>query len=159
MSSESMLVDPETGEFVELGSKEIGAAEGVVGLRGRVRVTMARYAEKLRRKRQLPTGEEVPDEVPMAPPIGYVRQKSMVEIIREQIRSAELARAAEEAGAETFEEADDFDVPDDLEPYSAYEMEEIFEPVRPASPPAASEVPDQVPPAAGPDASEPPTGG
>lgn len=153
MSSESVIVDhenfdPETGEVME----------NVVGLRGRVRVTVARYAEKLRRKRQLPTGEEIPDDVPMAPPIGYVRQKSMVEIIREQIRSAALAEAAEAAGAETFDEADDFDIPDDIEPFSAYEMEEIFEPVRAPSPaPAEAPAPAGSEPAA-PVVAEPPTG-
>lgn len=147
----SERVDPETGEVLE-GRGDVA----VVDKRGRVRITIAEYAAKLARKFQLPTGEEIPDPTPMAPPIGWRKEKSMVEIIREQIRSAQLAAEAEAAGMETFEESDDFDVPDELEPFSAYEMEEVFEPVRPAEPLRAAPKADEPPPAPGP--AEPPTG-
>lgn len=73
-------------------------------------------------------GHEVLDPTPMAPPIGYKPQPSMVDIIRAQIRSEALAREAEEQGFETFEEADDFDV-EDFDPTSPYE--EIFDPEPP----------------------------
>lgn len=69
-------------------------------------------------------GELVPDPRPMAPPIGYKKQPSMVDIIREQIRLAGLEAA--NAGFETFEEADDYDVGDE-DPRSPYELEESLE--------------------------------
>lgn len=72
-------------------------------------------------------GREVPDPVPVAPPVGYVRQKSLVEQIREMIRSEKLRDAAVAGGYETFEEADDFEVGEDFEPSSPYEGD--FEPV------------------------------
>lgn len=74
-------------------------------------------------------GREVLDPTPMAPPIGYRPQATMVDIIHAQIRSAQLAKEAQEAGFETFEEADDFDVDDDFDPSSPYE--EMFDPAPP----------------------------
>lgn len=73
-------------------------------------------------------GHEIPDPIPMAPPIGYLKQPSMIENIRAMIRSENLRREAESAGKETFDEADDLDDPeaDDYEPSSPYEMR--FEP-------------------------------
>lgn len=140
------VVDVETGEI----------SDGpVVSIRGRVRMLLGDFAEKLRRKRQLPTGEEIPDAVPMQPPINFVRQPSMIEHVRNMVRSEQLRLAAEAEGAETFDEADDFDIPDDIEPYSAYEMEEVFEPVRPAEPDRAAPKLEDSP---GPDGAEPPTG-
>lgn len=67
-------------------------------------------------------GQLVPDPTPMAPPIGYVKQPSMVDIIREQIRLAGLEAA--NRGFESFEEGDDFEVGEDYEPQSAYELDE-----------------------------------
>lgn len=72
-------------------------------------------------------GREVPDPIPMAPPIGYKRQPSLTERIRDMVRSEHLRIAALEAGQETFEEADDFEVGDDFDPNSPYE--EVFDPV------------------------------
>lgn len=66
-------------------------------------------------------GREYNDPTPMAPPIGYKRAPSMVEIIREQVRHALLAQAAEASGHETFEEADDFDIGDDYDPSTPWE--------------------------------------
>lgn len=81
-------------------------------------LTMEEYMDKLEHKGMDPeTGHVVPDPTPMAPPIGYKRQPSMVEIVREMVRSERLAAEVGAAGYETFEEADDFDVgdePDDL---------------------------------------------
>lgn len=72
-------------------------------------------------------GREKVDGVPLAPPIGYRKEVSQTERIRNMIRSEHLRMAAELAGKETFEEADDFDVGDDLDPSSPYEV--IFDPV------------------------------
>lgn len=69
---------------------------------------------------------ETPDPTPMAPPIGYKKQPSMVDHIRQMVRSEQLRAHADSLGMETFEEADDFDVGDDYEPNSPYEND--FEP-------------------------------
>jgi len=72
-------------------------------------------------------GQEVPDPVPMAPPIGYKKEPSMTERIRAMVRSEHVRLAAMKAGAETFEEADDFEIGDDYDPTSPFE--EVFDPV------------------------------
>lgn len=71
-------------------------------------------------------GEELPDPVPMAPPIGYKKQPSMVDMIRNMVRSEALRQAAEKSGHESFEDADDFETGDDDDPSTPYE--EVFEP-------------------------------
>lgn len=129
-----------------------------VGLREKPRTTLEEYEAKLASINQDWNGAEQPSDVPIAPPIGYKAQPSMVEIVRQAIRSEHLRQEALRAEAETFEEADDFDVPDDPLPPQGYEMfEPQFEPeVRPAGarpdapapPPAApTAAPAAVPPA------------
>ena len=78
-------------------------------------------------RRMTPDGLEIVDSRPMAPPVGYKKQPSMVDHIRELIRSEKLRLAAEEAGHESFEEADDFDVGDDYDPSTPYEAD--FDPM------------------------------
>lgn len=72
---------------------------------------------------------QIVDPVPMSPPVGYKKQPSMVDIVREQVRQHHLQMELAAKGVETFEEADDFDVgdPDEL-PRTIYEMEENFDP-------------------------------
>lgn len=70
-------------------------------------------------------GREKPDPTPIAPPIGYIKQPTMVENIRAMVRR-EMSDAAAAQGMETFEEADDFEVGDDYDPRSPYE--ELFDP-------------------------------
>lgn len=57
----------------------------------------------------------------MAPPIGFKPAPSLADQIREMVRSERLAREVAEAGFETFEEADDFDIGDDFDPSTPYE--------------------------------------
>lgn len=71
-------------------------------------------------------GNELPDDTPMAPPVGYVRQPSLHDQIRQALL-AEKLRQAYEGDAETFEDADDFDVGDDFDPTSPYEAD--FDPM------------------------------
>lgn len=67
-------------------------------------------------------GREILDDTPMAPPVGLSRTPPMWEVIRDMVRSERLAQAASESGHETFEEADDFDIPDDPgDPYTPWE--------------------------------------
>lgn len=85
------------------------------------------YLAKLAEKNLTPDGGAlVPDPTPIAPPVGYVKQPTITERIRDMVRSERLRAEAEAAGAETFEEAEDFDVGDDYDPTSPYE--EIFDP-------------------------------
>lgn len=72
-------------------------------------------------------GYEVLDPTPIAPPIGYKKSPSMFDLVRQQIRSEKLAQEAREQGLETFDEADDFDIPDDpVDPNTPFE--EMFDP-------------------------------
>lgn len=66
-------------------------------------------------------GREIPDPTPIAPPLGYRKQPTLAEQIRQMIRSERMAQEAAAAGYETFEEADDFEVGDDFDPSSPYE--------------------------------------
>lgn len=78
-------------------------------------------------------GLEYPDPVPMAPPVGYDAPPDLVTMIRTMIKGEQIRQRADEAGMETFEEADDFEIYDDPDdPLTDYEK--IFEP--PAGPPA-----------------------
>lgn len=114
-------------------------------------------------------GHEVVSSIPVEPPLGYKKQPTMIEHIRNMVRSEHLRVAAERMGAETFEEADDFDVGDDFDPNSPYE--EVFDPpvdekgkvvpapAAPAAPvpPPASETPSSTAPAPGPSAAAAPS--
>lgn len=66
-------------------------------------------------------GQLIPDNRPMAPPLNYKPQPSMMEIVRQQVLLA--SREAAAAGMETEEEADDFDVGDEPEIKSPYEID------------------------------------
>lgn len=128
--------------------------EGFVdGLRRKPRAALDVIRQKLAARKQDMFGREIPDPTPVAPPIGFNRQPTMVEHIRAMVRSEELRRAAEAAGAETFDEADDFDVPDELNPVSAYEVGDDLEP--PASLRAKKDAAEK---AAAEEAAKPPTG-
>lgn len=70
------------------------------------------------------TGAEIMDPQSLAPPLGFVRRPPLAEQIRDMVRSEHLRQAAEGSGLETFEEADDFDIPDDPpDPQSQWENE------------------------------------
>lgn len=72
-------------------------------------------------------GGEVVDGIPLEPPLGYVRTEPLAVQIRNQVILQKALLAAEEAGDDTFEEADDFDVGDDYDPTSPYEVD--FDPM------------------------------
>lgn len=66
-------------------------------------------------------GREIPDPTPVAPPVGYKKQPSMVDHVRALVAHG-LRERAEQMGYETWEEANDFDVGDDVEPETPYEQ-------------------------------------
>lgn len=81
-------------------------------------------------------GQEVPDPTIIEPPLGYIQQPDLMELMRRMIRST-LTEAIDQQEFETFEEADDFDVADDPIDYSS-PYEEYFDPApgAPTGPPA-----------------------
>lgn len=76
---------------------------------------MARYDEEGRC--------EIPDPRPVAVPAGMRRPLTIQEEIKRAIR-AEMSQVAADQGFETFEEADDFEVDEDPELSSPYEIVE-----------------------------------
>lgn len=72
-------------------------------------------------------GEELVDGRPMEPPVGYVSTPTIAEQIALQVRAEAQRLARENAGVESFEEQEDFDVGEDLDPSSPYEA--FFEPI------------------------------
>lgn len=64
----------------------------------------------------------MPDPNPVAAAVGYKRQPNMVDIIRQQVEA--LSRDAAAQGHDSIEEANDFDVGDDVDPSSRFEIEE-----------------------------------
>lgn len=60
-------------------------------------------------------GEEIMDPTPCEVPTGFHRPPSLQERIKMLVRSENLRLAAEAAGNETFEEANDFDIDDELD--------------------------------------------
>lgn len=85
----------------------------LLGFRKPKQIELEDYISKLKTRGLDETGKTVPDPTPIAPPIGYKKQPSMVEIVRDMVRSERLAQEARASDHETFEEADDFDVGDD----------------------------------------------
>lgn len=88
-------------------------------------------------------GAEIPDPTPIAPPVGYIKQKPLHELIREMVRSERLAQEAAAQDQGSFEDEDDFDVDEDFDPQSPWE--ENFDPLEGApeelrNPPSESPV-------------------
>lgn len=66
-------------------------------------------------------GHEVLDDTPIAVPLK-IKARSQYDQIRQFIRQ-ELSAQAQKVGVETFQEADDFDVGDDYDPRSPWELD------------------------------------
>ena len=76
---------------------------------------------------------EVLDNTPMEIPVD-VEPPSIRDEMREYIRTI-ISQNAEENGAGSFEEEDDFDIPDEFDPVSPYEVREMVEEYVAESPP------------------------
>lgn len=74
-------------------------------------------------------GEELPDDTPIELPIRFKRPPTLQEQIKAMVRS-ELSQSAKAQGMESFEEADDFEVEDDVEIRSAHELTPMQEEFR-----------------------------
>lgn len=72
-------------------------------------------------------GQEMPDPVPMAVPVGYNQSPTLADMIKRMVRNQLLAQAANAEDIDTFEEAEDFEIEDDpLDPHTPYEA--VFDP-------------------------------
>lgn len=71
-------------------------------------------------------GFEIPDQTRVEVPLGYTAPLTMEQRLRKYVRE-ELSRQADDGGMETFEEADDFEVDDDGEIATPYELTEMQE--------------------------------
>lgn len=68
--------------------------------------------------------KEYPDPTPVEVPLGFKRPPTLQEEIQRIIR-AQLSEHAQSRGFETFEEADDFNIDEDPDPLSPYEVTEM----------------------------------
>lgn len=84
---------------------------------------MAEVVERFFGRRLNEKGQEVPDPTPAAVPIGFRHQLPLAERIKRMVRN-ELSVAAQERGAESFEEANDFEVGDDDDPIGQKYLDE-----------------------------------
>lgn len=68
-------------------------------------------------------GSEIPDPTPVSLPVGFKRPPTLDETIRRLVRE-QISSAASDAGYESLEESDDFDIPDDpAMPASEHELD------------------------------------
>lgn len=68
------------------------------------------------------TWYEKPDPNPMQIPAGFRRPPTLAEQVARLVRSERFMQEARDAGFETFEEAEDFDIDDDpVDPSTPYE--------------------------------------
>lgn len=72
----------------------------------------------------LPSRREVVDDRPVEVPLRFRRGESDDERIRRLIRQA-VSQQAELSGGESFDESNDFEVGEDIEPVSPYEYNEM----------------------------------
>lgn len=136
--TEAPAFDPETGE-VSLEQVE----QRLLPL-----AYVEQYIQKMKALGLTPDSvAEIPDPIPMAPPVGWVEQPSMIDHIRNLVRGELLRRQADVDGFESFEEADDFDTgeDDDHDIRSGYEYEPEFEPPAPPAPPVPQPQSSEVP--------------
>lgn len=74
----------------------------------------------------LDDGREVLNPVPMEPPVGFKEEPSMMQMMEAMIKR-HLAGLNGEDELDSVEDAIDFDVPDDVDPTSPYDVEMMDE--------------------------------
>lgn len=112
---------------VAMGVKTVSRADGV-SQRVKPRLSHEAYLEKLGILGLNLDGSEIPDPRPMEVPVKFMKRDSVFDHMRmqESIRK-EVARLAEEQGHESEDEAEDFDLPEEREPFSRHEYTEMHE--------------------------------
>lgn len=111
------LNDPHTGEILEYSEADVETA--FQNLKFGKALSQKDYVF-LSSKIGMRT-VEYPDNTPLEPPIGHIEQVPIHVQIAQMVRSERLRQEAEAAGAESFDDADDFDVDDDPEIFSGFE--------------------------------------
>lgn len=67
-------------------------------------------------------GEELPDGTPVALPVGFTRPPTLDELVARLVLDPNVVADLKRAGIESEEEANDFDVPDELpDPTTPYQ--------------------------------------
>lgn len=74
----------------------------------------------------LPDGSEVPDPKPVALPVGFERPESIHDLIRRLVTDPSIRDEMKNAELESFDEADDFDIEDDVMVNSPHE--DVYDP-------------------------------
>lgn len=82
--------------------------------------------QELRDDRLDEFGHEVPDPTPLRIPSGFRRPETLQEQVARLVRGS-ISREAADAGFETFEESEDFDVDDEFDPRTPFEV--VFDPI------------------------------
>lgn len=90
----------------------------VAGIKAARRAFVQKYNEK---------GQEIPDPRPVEVPLGLRRPKDIHEMIHDALRGERMRIAAERAGVESFEEANDFDLDEEPDLVSKYELRPMQE--------------------------------
>lgn len=72
----------------------------------------------------LPDGREVVNPVPFAPPIGHVAEPSLMELMDQRIQR-HFARLADDAVIDSEDDVLDFDVGEEFDPFSMYEIVDL----------------------------------
>lgn len=83
----------------------------------------------------LDDGRELLNPVPMAPPVGYVKEPSMMELIQAQVKKHLLLLKGDDE-IDDENDVNDFDAPEEVDPFSLYEITDMIE-ESPALPSAA----------------------
>lgn len=85
----------------------------------------------------LEVGREVVNPVPHAPPLGYRPEPSIMEMVDAMVKRRLAELGDDDVIDENLQEAEDFEVPDDMDPSSPYEIQLISEfPAMPRNVPA-----------------------
>lgn len=87
------------------------------------------------------SGHEIMDNTPIAVPTRFRRSLTLQEQIQLMIKR-DMSRLAQQNGYETYEEADDFDVDDDPEMKSPYQLDDEIVPPGSVPPVALAADPD-----------------
>lgn len=83
--------------------------------RRKPRLTVEEYHRKLIERGLNDDGSVDLDPVPLAPPIGYTKAPSMLQMMHDMLTSHKLEQELKAAGTETLEDFEDFDIPDEPE--------------------------------------------
>lgn len=82
---------------------------------------------------------EQADSRPTATALKFRREPTQEERMKQLIRNERLQMELDKAGQETFEEADDFDIGDDIDPESPYELYFDPNPIEDLPPPPSGD--------------------